>query len=321
MSLVPADLDSEDPDRPEPRGDAAARTRPRDPAGRGADGAARRPVRRRGVRAERGPALAWGVLGVLAVGLAWWALTAVGGAGSPMLAALDPLGVPSALASLLATGVLVQDLVTSTLRLLLGMGIAAALGIPAGVLIGLHRPARWASAAPVQFVRMISPLSWAPVAVASLGVGSAPVVFLVAAAAIWPILLGTAAAVAAIDPRYVAVAHTLGANRREMLAHGARPLGAAGRAAVDPARPRHRLGGAGARRDAGRDQRARLRDPQRPRPPRLRRDARGDPRDRRARCRDRPARASPPDTAPGMIRAAPRGRRARVRFPPGTCNP
>jgi len=112
---------------------------------------------------------------------------------------------------------LVQDLVTSTLRLLLGMGIAAAVGIPAGVLIGLHRPTRWASALPVQFVRMISPLSWAPVAVALLGVGSAPVVFLVAAAAIWPILLGTAAAVAAIDPRYVAVAHTLGANRREML--------------------------------------------------------------------------------------------------------
>ena len=79
-------------------------------------------------RAERGPALAWGVLGVLAVGLAWWALTAVGGAGSPMLAALDPLGVPAALASLLSTGVLLQDLVTSTLRLLLGMGIAAAVG-------------------------------------------------------------------------------------------------------------------------------------------------------------------------------------------------
>lgn len=217
MSLAPTDLDPDDPGRPAPRDGATAEARPRDPAGRGADGASRRPGRRRGVRAERGPALAWGALGVLAVGLAWWALTAVGGAGSPMLAALNPLGVPSALASLLSTGVLVQDLVTSTLRLLLGMGIAAALGIPAGVLIGLHRPTRWASALPVQFVRMISPLSWAPVAVALLGVGSAPVVFLVAAAAIWPILLGTAAAVAAIDPRYVAVAHTLGANRREML--------------------------------------------------------------------------------------------------------
>ncbi|MFJ6042410.1 ABC transporter permease [Brachybacterium paraconglomeratum] len=217
MSLAPTDLDPDDPGRPAPRDGATAEARPRDPAGRGADGASRRPGRRRGVRAERGPALAWGALGVLAVGLAWWALTAVGGAGSPMLAALDPLGVPAALASLLSTGVLVQDLVTSTLRLLLGMGIAAAVGIPAGVLIGLHRPTRWASALPVQFVRMISPLSWAPVAVALLGVGSAPVVFLVAAAAIWPILLGTAAAVAAIDPRYVAVAHTLGANRREML--------------------------------------------------------------------------------------------------------
>ena len=217
MSLAPTDLDPDDPGRPAPRDGATAEARPRDPAGRGADGASRRPGRRRGVRAERGPALAWGALGVLAVGLAWWALTAVGGAGSPMLAALDPLGVPAALASLLSTGVLVQDLVTSTLRLLLGMGIAAAVGIPAGVLIGLHRPTRWASALPVQFVRMISPLSWAPVAVALLGVGSAPVVFLVAAAAIWPILLGTASAVAAIDPRYVAVAHTLGANRREML--------------------------------------------------------------------------------------------------------
>ena len=217
MSLAPTDLDPDDPGRPAPRDGATAEARPRDPAGRGADGASRRPGRRRGVRAERGPALAWGALGVLAVGLAWWALTAVGGAGSPMLAALDPLGVPAALASLLSTGVLVQDLVTSTLRLLLGMGIAAAVGIPAGVLIGLHRPTRWASALPVQFVRMISPLSWAPVAVALLGVGSAPVVFLVAAAAIWPILLGTAAAVAANDPRYVAVAHTLGANRREML--------------------------------------------------------------------------------------------------------
>ena len=216
MSIAPADLDSEDPDRPVVR-DAAAEARPGDPTGRGADGPSRRPGRRPCARAQRGPALAWGALGVLAVGIAWWALTAVGGAGSPMLAALNPLGVPGALASLLATGVLVQDLVTSTLRLLLGMGIAAALGIPVGVLIGLHRPTRWASALPVQFVRMISPLSWAPVAVALLGGGSAPVVFLVAAAAIWPILLGTASAVAAIDPRYVAVAHTLGANRREML--------------------------------------------------------------------------------------------------------
>jgi NitT/TauT family transport system permease protein len=238
MSVAPSDLDSTaggEPGRdgagaagpgPGDRGAADGRSDDRRSAddrsadhGAGARRRGGRPGSRRGGERDgsRGSALAWGVLGVAAVLLAWWALTAVGGPGSPMLAALDPLGVPGALASLLSTGVLVQDLLTSTVRLVLGMLIAAAVGIPAGVLIGLHRPTRWATAVPVQFVRMISPLSWAPVAVALLGVGSAPVVFLVAAAAVWPILLGTAAAVAAIDPRFVAVAHTLGASRGEML--------------------------------------------------------------------------------------------------------
>lgn len=161
--------------------------------------------------------LAWAAVGAVAAILAWWAATAVGGAGSPMIAELSPLGVPSALASLLSTGVLVQDLITSTMRLLLGLAIAALVGIPTGMLIGSHSPTRWATGGVIQFVRMISPLSWAPVAVALLGVGSAPVVFLVAAAAIWPILLGTAAAVAAIDHRFLAVAHTLGASRVETL--------------------------------------------------------------------------------------------------------
>lgn len=182
------------------------------------DGAASQPDAERPHAAPpRREALIWGGIGALSTLLAWWAFTAVGGAGSPMVAALSPWRVPAALGSLLSTGVLLQDLLTSTMRLLTGLLIAALLGIPTGALIGLHRPTRWASAGPVQFVRMISPLSWAPVAVALLGVGSAPVVFLVAAAAIWPILLGTAAAVASIDPRYGAVAHTLGAGRWEVL--------------------------------------------------------------------------------------------------------
>jgi len=192
MSIAPTDLEADrpgtGPDAERPRGDRT-----------------------------RAAAISWGLVGAGAVLLAWWAVTAVGGAGSPMLAALSPWGVPQALASLLSTGVLVQDLVTSTMRLLTGLVAAAAVGIPAGVLIGMHRPTRWATAVPVQFVRMISPLSWAPVAVALLGVGSAPVVFLVAAAAVWPILLGTSAAVASIDHRYIAVAHTLGAGRGEVL--------------------------------------------------------------------------------------------------------
>lgn len=40
---------------------------------------------------------------------------------------------------------------------------------------------------------MISPLSWTPIAVALFGIGSQPVIFLVAAAAVWPVLLNTVA--------------------------------------------------------------------------------------------------------------------------------
>lgn len=63
---------------------------------------------------------------------------------------------------------------------------------------------------------MISPLSWAPVAVALFGIGHRPVFFLVAAA-VWPIVLNTAAGVHAVDPGHKLVARSLGATRSEVL--------------------------------------------------------------------------------------------------------
>ncbi len=48
---------------------------------------------------------------------------------------------------------------------------------------------------------MISPLSWTPIALAScFGIGNQPVIFLIAVAAVWPVLLNTAAGVRAVDP-------------------------------------------------------------------------------------------------------------------------
>lgn len=70
--------------------------------------------------------------------------------------------------------------------------------------------------APVaQFLRMISPLSWAPIAVVLFGIGNQAVIFLVAAASVWPIVLDTAAGVRAIDPGLLLVARSFGASRRE----------------------------------------------------------------------------------------------------------
>ena len=68
-----------------------------------------------------------------------------------------------------------------------------------------------------QFLRMISPLSLMPLAVMVLGVGDAPVVFLLAFAAVWPVVINTAAGVAALDPHWLRLAESLSATRWEVV--------------------------------------------------------------------------------------------------------
>ena len=71
----------------------------------------------------------------------------------------------------------------------------------------------------MQFLRMISPLSWMPIAVMAFGVGDDPVYFLLAFAAVWPIVLNTAAGVHHLDPRWLLLAQSVAATRWETLCH------------------------------------------------------------------------------------------------------
>src|SRR5699024_1266442 len=68
-----------------------------------------------------------------------------------------------------------------------------------------------------QFLRMISPLSWMPIAVMAFGIGDKPIYFLLTITAIWPIILNTAAGVRSLDPSWLLLSKSLGANRRETL--------------------------------------------------------------------------------------------------------
>jgi NitT/TauT family transport system permease protein len=64
---------------------------------------------------------------------------------------------------------------------------------------------------------MISPLSWMPIAVMGFDTWDGAIVFLIAVAAIWPVLFATAAGVRRIDPAWIKVARNLGANPWHML--------------------------------------------------------------------------------------------------------
>ncbi|MDO5617874.1 ABC transporter permease [Kocuria sp.] len=161
--------------------------------------------------------LAWGAFGLLVTVAVWWIFTHAAGGANSMIAAFQPERLPAAVSSLWERGVILQDASTSLWRLLCGLALAVVIGVPLGLLIGFSKPFKWASTAPVQFLRMVSPLSWAPVAVALFGVGHAPVIFLVTAAAVWPITMNTAAGVAALDPLHMRVAKTLGATSWEQI--------------------------------------------------------------------------------------------------------
>lgn len=147
----------------------------------------------------------------------WWLATTVLAPAQSLLRETGPRQVVSALVELLNRGVLLPDAGISLWRLLIGLLVAIVIGIPTGLLIGLNEVVDRATRPIVQFLRMISPLSWAPISVALFGIGNEPVIFLIAAAAVWPILINTAAGVHAIDAGYLQVARSFHATRYELL--------------------------------------------------------------------------------------------------------
>jgi NitT/TauT family transport system permease protein len=156
-------------------------------------------------------------LGIAALYGAWWAAVAFGATPGSFLSRFGPDAAISALVRLASTGELWVHLGTSLRRVAIGLAIATVIGIPLGYLTGRFRTFAQASGAPFLLVRMVSPLSWTPLAIVLLGVGDRPVVFLIAIAATWPIVANVAAGVAALDPRWRMVARSLGATPREVL--------------------------------------------------------------------------------------------------------
>nr|WP_078336376.1 ABC transporter permease [Mycobacteroides franklinii] len=147
----------------------------------------------------------------------WWLASSVLSQPHSLLRQTAPDTVVPAVFDLLNRGVLLPDAGISLWRLLIGLCLAAVIGIPAGLFLGVNTTAERAARPVIQFLRMISPLSWTPIAVAVFGIGSQPVIFLIAAAAVWPILINTTAGVHGIEPGYLHVARSFHATRVEVL--------------------------------------------------------------------------------------------------------
>jgi NitT/TauT family transport system permease protein len=162
-------------------------------------------------------AVATPLLGLGACIGAWWAWVQLFVEPGSFQAAFAPDQAVRALWTLVTDGTLTRHVAASARRIAVGLGLAALVGIPFGLAVGGLPVFARATGLVTGLVRMISPLSWTPLAIIWFGVGDPPVYFLIAIGAMWPIALSTSAAVAGLDRQWLMLGRSLRANRVELL--------------------------------------------------------------------------------------------------------
>ncbi|MEE1654542.1 ABC transporter permease [Brachymonas sp. G13] len=135
----------------------------------------------------------------------------------PIVGRFAPLPTLNSLIYLIGDAGIYGHIWASLQRVLVGLGLALLIGVPVGLLLGRSALAEQLSGGAFQLLRMISPLSWMPIAVMVFGVGDAPIYFLLTFAAVWPIILNTSAGVKAIDRNWLQLGASLSATRWETL--------------------------------------------------------------------------------------------------------
>lgn len=158
-------------------------------------------------------------LGLLILAAFWW----LGGyliARNPETQSFAGFGLVQTLQSfpeLWNLGKLQKAIAASMYRLGGGLAIAIIIGVPIGIIMGRSKRFRDLSNSAFQFLRMISPLSWMPIAVFVFAAWDDSIIFLIAIASVWPVMFSTAAGLAKVDPAWFKVARNLGATPIQML--------------------------------------------------------------------------------------------------------
>jgi NitT/TauT family transport system permease protein len=165
----------------------------------------------------------------IVVFLALWQLASVHHLKWPF----DFTNVPSpsqaglALLSLLHAPKIAKDAWFSIVRVLAGFGVAAAVGIALGLIIGVSRFAEDMILTPLEVLRPIPAVAWVPLATLMFASAESSMIYITFIGAFFPILLSTIHGVERVDNRLVTAALCLGAGKkaifREVVLPGALP--------------------------------------------------------------------------------------------------
>ncbi|GAA0920833.1 ABC transporter permease [Nonomuraea longicatena] len=149
-----------------------------------------------------------GGLALVLLAAVWEALPRTGVVDATFLPPLST--VLGAWLDLLGTGELAEHAGASAARSLAGFGLAVALAVPLGLLIGWYRPLADFLTPVLELFRNTAALALLPVFVLVLGLGETSKISIVLYACAWPLLLNTVAGVKGVDPLLVKAARSMG---------------------------------------------------------------------------------------------------------------
>jgi NitT/TauT family transport system permease protein len=132
-------------------------------------------------------------------------------------AAFAPVPTIQALFDLLQQPYIWWHVFLSLKRVGIGLLLSVLCGVPLGILMATWHPFAKTTSPLFQFLRMVSPLSWMPLAVMVFGIGDKPVYFLLSFSALWPVMLNTAAGVDSLDRNWLLLARSLSATKSEII--------------------------------------------------------------------------------------------------------
>ena len=100
-------------------------------------------------------------------------------------------------------------LLNSLERVALGFGLAIAVGVPLGFLIGRFMFLNRSLSAVISLLRPVSPLAWLPIGLAVFKAADPSAIFVIFITSIWPMVINTAMGVASVPQDYLNVARVL----------------------------------------------------------------------------------------------------------------
>ncbi len=124
--------------------------------------------------------------------------------------------VAGTLLTVLLDGTMLAHAFHTLYRVLIGMALAIAVGLPLGILMGRFKPVENFFLPLASALMPIPSLAWVPVFILWFGIGNTVAILIVFYAATFPMLLNAWSGVRSVNPLWLRAAGAMGANERAL---------------------------------------------------------------------------------------------------------